>query len=512
MKLKDLLSDFSMPRLANLIQNWGGRIPKSFSKEELIDQVFALIQDPARLQSTVFSLIQGERNLLGVALICDGTLDFGRLSQFAGKTDLIYNLSYYISNLQSRGLTAVNYSRNTTSITIPEELKAPLKKLLIEYRPADYRDEGRELELIEASPAIDDIFRICVFSKNRGGIRLTQQGQIFKKAKQHLFDMLGKHSEDRLAYAVSIMLSCHLLERDEKSNSLHPRDENAIRTIFSKSKENITAGLLIPLVATQNFNRDFIVKFLDFLVQKRDENWIDYWGFIRTQRSSFFEKKDVKGWLGFDIYDLNRLIYNLHLIGIIDIKYFNDYNYTYIHSFRISAFGMHLYETGGKNKGTAHHTDRPFIISPNFEVSVFAEETDYYTMYRLSKIALMLRCDTAGTFRLEKELVMRELSEGSELTEIISFLEQHSKKELPQNIRYSLLDWGSKYGKVTAGKGYIEIVDRSLYERIEQIISPYIIRSINNPVILFDEKNTDEVISRLRKADIFPSNWRKDNV
>lgn len=510
MKLTETLSEYSIPKLANLIQKWGGRVPRSISQKELTEQLFSLMQNPAKLEKVIFSLIPGERTFLGAVLVCNGNVDYSELSEFANKSDHAYSFSYYISDLQSTGLLVVKYGKKTANIFIPEELKAPLKKLLIEFRPVPENKESEELML--ASPIIDDIFRICVFSKNMDGIRVTQQGRIFKKVKQHLLETLGKNSEDRLEYAVSIMINCKLLEINKKTKSLHPLDENAIRTIFSKPREKTTIYLIAKIIAMQRLNKKFLTQFLDILNQERSEYWFDYRDFIKNRRNDFFEEKDVKGWLEFDLYMLDKLIFNLNYLGILDIKYSRGHNGANIHSFKISTFGLRVLESSDANQNIVHNTEnteKPFIVSPNFEVNVFAEKTDYYTMYRLGRIAQMLRFDTVSTFRLEKEHVLRALEEGYELAKIISFLEQNSKKELPQNVRYSLSDWGSKYGKVTAGKGYIEIIDRSVYERVEQIMSPYIIRSINNPVILFDEKNTDEVTSRLRKADIFPSNIKK---
>ncbi len=458
MKLREILSEFSQPKLANFIQNWGGRIQKSVSKNELIDQLSALIQNPVNLEKAVISLTDPGRNLLGAVLMCDGNVDYARLSQLSKGNELKYNFSFYINHLESRGLFSVKYSRSNANIIVPEELMAPLKKLLVEYMPVNHIEEEK-IVLMEASPIIDDIFRICIFSQNKGGIRLTQQGQIFKKAKQELLNILGMHHENRLEFAIGIMTTCYLLNRD--ANILHTQDEN-VRTIFSKSKERITIDLIIPIIKMHRLNKELVIKFLDILNLNRDGSWIDFRDFIKTQKMSFFEKKDVEGWLEFDIYKLTQLVNGLYFLGILDLKYYEILNYAHIYSFKVSPFGKRVLEASDENKEVAKRSNRSFIVSPNFEINVFGEEPDYYTMYRLGKIAQMLRFDTACTFRLEKEFVLRELTDGSTLPDIISFLEQHSKKELPQNVRYSILDWGSKFGKVAAGKGYIEIIDRSL--------------------------------------------------
>jgi hypothetical protein len=507
MKLRKLLSDCTPPKLVNMIHAWDGKIPKSASINELIDQLSESILNPIKLEKALKSLMQSDRTLLGIALMCDGHLDFARLSEITKENELRYNISFYISHLESSGLFFVKYGKNA-NITVPEDLISPLKKLLLKNTPVIPMDE-ENLIIKNASPIIDDIFRICIFSMNKGGIRLTQDGELFKKARQELLDMLGTENEDRLDYAIDIMTASNLLISNEKM--LNTVDENA-QLFFSNSKKRITIDLISSINKMYRLKKSLASNFLSFLSMNCDEDWIDLKNYIKLQKNDYFEKKEIQSWLEFEDNQLEQLINSLYFIGILDIKYFGFDHYEQMHSFKVSQFGKHVIEINTENRDTVEMLDKSFILSPNFEVNVFSKEPDYYTMYRLGKIAKMLRFDTACTFKLEKEFVMRELTNGTKLEEIISFLTQHSKKELPQNVNYSILDWGSKFGKVTAGKGYIEIIDQSMYERVEQILSPYIIRSIKNPVIIFDERKEKEVLLRLRKADIFPSEFKKINA
>ena len=504
MKLRKLLSDCTPPKLVNLIHAWDGKIPKSASINELIDQLSESMLDPIKLEKAIKSLMQSDRTVLGIVLMCDGHLDFARLSEITKENEIRYNIAFYVSHLESSGLFFVKYGKNA-NITVPEELISPLKKLLLKNTPVIPKNNDK-LFIKNASPITDDFFRICIFSMNKGGIRITQDGELFKKVRQELLDMLGTENEDRLDYAIEIMTASSLLESDEKM--LNTVDENA-QTFFSNSKERITIDLISSITKMYRLNKSLAVNFLSFLSMNCDEDWIDLKYFIKAQKNDYFEKKDIKNWLEFDENQLERLINGLYFLGILDIKYFGFEHYETIRSFKVSQFGKYVIEVSSENRVATERSDKSFIVSPNFEINVFSQEPDYYIMYRLGKIAKMLRFDTACTFRLEKEFVLRELTIGTKLADIISFLIQHSKKELPQNVHYSLLDWGSKFGKVTAGKGYIEIIDQSLYERVEQILSPYIVRSIKNPVIIFDESKENEVLSKLRKADIFPSEFER---
>jgi len=510
MKLKELLSELPQQKLVNIIQDWGGKIQKSVSKNELIYQLSELMQNPVNLEKAVYSLSKPAQNLLGVVLMCNGKIDFAKLSPLLKGNELSYSYSSHLSHLESRALFIVKYGGKYGTITIPEELISPLKKVLAGNTPVDQVKIKEEKSVVmEASPIIDDIFRICIYSTNKGGIRLTQQGEIYKKDKQEILNILGTDNTKRLGFAIEMMTACYLSNSNERM--LHILDENAL-TIFSRSKEKITIDLIVPIIKMHYLNEELVANFLKILSLNCDEDWMDFRDFISNHKMSFFEKKDIKGWLEFDIYKLTKLINCLYFLGILDLKYSEVHGSAPILSFKVSPFGRRVIEFRNRKKEVEKHPDRHFIVLPTFEINVFAEEPDYHTMYRLGKIAKMLRFDTACTFRLEKEFVLKELTGGTTLSEIIAFLEQHSKKELPQNVHYSLLDWGSKFGKVTAGKDYIEITDPSLCERVEQILSPFIVRSIKNPVIIFNEYKRADVLSTLRKADIFPSEVKKISV
>lgn len=504
MKLNQILSEFPQARLANLIQKWGGKKHKSVSRERLIDQLSALMNDPFNLQKVFNSLTLLERNILGAVLMCDGNVELEQLSNLLKGIEHNYYMNFYISALESAGFFYIIRNKNP-AISVPEEMIEPLKSLINKHKPAQPIDENR-LMIKDASSIIDDIFMICLFSMNKGGIRLTQQGEIFKKVKQELMDFLEYKGEERLEFAIDIMTMWHLLENDGKM--LHVNDENACK-IFSKTKEGIATEMIIPLIIMRRINNKLAAEFLDILSTECNENWKNFTDFINTQKTLFFENKNVESWLRFEENEIQRLIDGLYYIGILDLKLYDIQNFMRIHSFKITTFGRKVIEGVLENNGTSESYDRSFIISPNFDVNVFANVPDYLTMYQLGKIAKLIRFDTACTFRLEKEFVLKELTNGSILSDIISFLKTHSKKELPQNIYYSLNDWGSKFGKVKAGKGYIEIIDTSLCEKVEQILSPYIIRSIKNPVIIFDDKKEKEVLLKLRKADIFPTELNK---
>ncbi len=93
---------------------------------------------------------------------------------------------------------------------------------------------------------------------------------------------------------------------------------------------------------------------------------------------------------------------------------------------------------------------QPLIIQPNFEVLVM--EPCMPALYTLPRYAVIEQIGRVSRFILTREALLRGLSSGLSLDEILAFLEQHSQKGLPQNIAYTLRDWARQYKEVRVSR------------------------------------------------------------
>jgi hypothetical protein len=88
-------------------------------------------------------------------------------------------------------------------------------------------------------------------------------------------------------------------------------------------------------------------------------------------------------------------------------------------------------------------TDRPLIIQPNFEILVL--EPHMPALYTLLRFAQPVQFGRASRFRLVRETLLRSLSQGLLMDDILAFLQSHSQRELAQNVTYTLADWSRQY-------------------------------------------------------------------
>jgi hypothetical protein len=89
---------------------------------------------------------------------------------------------------------------------------------------------------------------------------------------------------------------------------------------------------------------------------------------------------------------------------------------------------------------------QPLIVQPNFEVLVM--EPCMPVLYHLPRYAVPERIGRVSRFTLTREALLRGLSGGLALDDILASLEQQSQKGLPQNIAYTLRDWARQYKEV----------------------------------------------------------------
>jgi len=90
---------------------------------------------------------------------------------------------------------------------------------------------------------------------------------------------------------------------------------------------------------------------------------------------------------------------------------------------------------------------RTLIVQPNFELLLL--QPDLPTVYSLLPFAQVNQIGVASRLTLTRNSVLRGLEAGRNIEHIMHILEEHSQKELPQNVVYTLRDWTKLYKEVT---------------------------------------------------------------
>jgi hypothetical protein len=131
-----------------------------------------------------------------------------------------------------------------------------------------------------------------------------------------------------------------------------------------------------------------------------------------------------------------------------DPFFFEEPNYTVGEnpaSFQITQFGGALLATFlvDKKKAARQEKESPparsLIVQPNFELLLLC--TDFPALYSVLPFVQVEQIGTSSRLTLTRQAVLRALGEGKSFEQLLQALEEHSQRELPQNVIYTLNDW-----------------------------------------------------------------------
>ncbi|HTF87929.1 MAG TPA: helicase-associated domain-containing protein, partial [Planctomycetota bacterium] len=109
------------------------------------------------------------------------------------------------------------------------------------------------------------------------------------------------------------------------------------------------------------------------------------------------------------------------------------------------------------------------IVTPDFEIVLFPTGDDAELVHELDRFAVRERQGETLHFRLNEKSVQRALSEGMYLSRILSTLRGHSRTPVPQNVLYSVRDWGAHAGlMVLDERGVLRCEDEATFKRFQQ--------------------------------------------
>ncbi len=109
---------------------------------------------------------------------------------------------------------------------------------------------------------------------------------------------------------------------------------------------------------------------------------------------------------------------------------------------RLSQLGAELLdaEPAGKVGGTRSS----LIVQPDFDVLLFSGDDVHDAVHVLDRFARRIKSDHVHQFRLEQQSVEAGLAEGLTIAEIVQELTDRARVPIPQNVRYSLEEWGQQ--------------------------------------------------------------------
>ncbi|HEX6482190.1 MAG TPA: helicase-associated domain-containing protein [Ktedonobacteraceae bacterium] len=108
---------------------------------------------------------------------------------------------------------------------------------------------------------------------------------------------------------------------------------------------------------------------------------------------------------------------------------------------------------------------RTLIVQPNFELLLL--QPDLPTLYSLLPVAQVNQVGKVSQLTLTRNSLLRGLETAKNVEQVLRILEEHSQKEIPQNVAYTLRDWGRLYKEASISQVLLlEVESESLADEI----------------------------------------------
>jgi hypothetical protein len=111
-------------------------------------------------------------------------------------------------------------------------------------------------------------------------------------------------------------------------------------------------------------------------------------------------------------------------------------------------------------KAAAEARARPLVVNPDFEVLLLPEGDVNEIAHTLDRFAKRVRSDEVTRYRLQREDLERAIVQGMTVEEILSFLVARGRTPLPQNVGFSVREWGERVRFARQREAVLLEVDR----------------------------------------------------
>lgn len=147
-----------------------------------------------------------------------------------------------------------------------------------------------------------------------------------------------------------------------------------------------------------------------------------------------------------------------------------------------------------------------FSVRANFEV-VASKDLDPSIRWELGKIADLVRINDEVVYKLSRQSIYHTLQEGKSIDDIMGFLENHAEDDLPPNVKETIIEWTSTYGRISFVDALMlrcdsELLAKELQE--SKKLSKFLIKQIAPTYFVIQRKDHAKLVEILEEEDYMP--------
>lgn len=559
MKLRQFLATLSPSDLRAIAQADGLRLPAAAWRERSVDDLAAYLTSRAGIDAVLEDLTSEEREALNDLIMAGGQImarlfsrDHGAMSytlfQDAAGTRPSYSARSAADGLRLRGLIFTRLGTVERWAGEVVEIPEDVLPLLPRVKKAAFT------ELVQAAPAppfparhpdvVRDIGALLCYLE-RESVRpvhvdrlskrdLLKLNNEFSVRYDDLKQIRGEDDAPYLHFVHHLAQSLSLLQAQAStiitteaalrwlSLPLHDQLTDAWQR-FTKdgSWNDIAAAVEAQFVSSYPGPQHIVAtrrRVINALKLCPTGEWLSIDSFCRALRSHdpYFLRTDERerswsswsanlfygGWADVEQPFVSALLNSVfYWFGVVELGRQDPAGDAI--AFRLTESGAVLL---GKKPGRIVAREvQPITIQANFEI-VAALETPPAVLFQLQRITELVMRDRASIYRLSPEAVWRHLQRGGTIEDVAGFLERASQRALPQNVAYSLNEWGQKHGEVTIDR--VTLLTTSSEALMAQLRASkklgLTVRDTLSPQAVTIDGDAAALVEQLRKAGFWP--------
>ncbi len=398
-------------------------------------------------EKIVSTLKDNERALISIILMSKGKMPGPRLKRIYLEKYTYWELQKTEKKLLGKGLLLKKggtESKEASEYAVPEaHLDILSKSFISKVRPSPLKEQIKSISMAPCGDysilwylwQMDSVFGYDLLgSKPLKSIH----GASVKKIEE-LLGLEGEGMRFLIDLFKGLFTNKFFTENKYKKwSDMLDSPHEVVKEIFKTAFDMLKEGSELGRDDVGKDNMDF---FFEELAALKLERWYSLETFVSNSKRTLFRCNQPYRWIHFDEESVWKILnQKLKLLGIVKTSLNKDEEKFFMPTILGSYFlGMITHK---KIVRILSLRRGKFMVHPNFEVTLVSKELDPKKMLELAMFSDLTKLDTVSVFRISRESVNKGLRLGLTADEMISFLRENCKGEVPQNVEYSIGDWG----------------------------------------------------------------------
>ena len=416
--------------------------------------------------------------------------------------------SYGLILAQGTSTTRVHYR-------LPDDLKPVLTDLVIEdglKRLEQAKEDAYPIPEQETT-ILRDLFTLLAQAE-KGQIILTQKGMLRKKSEDFLLKTFEPQEEQRwgkdvLLERLNLILSyCYNRELIEAEHSAVDCTSLVMQWLDLSDQEKMQ-DLLAYCYSThiQRTNLDVIA--FELVRKLSEDELVSFDSLVHIAYGYSSERIDRSGPSRYTRRALAHTLAVLAFLGMVHVRLGQPVPEAVpIAAVSLTPLGRHLLnqKTSALPALSKTEASDELIVQPNYEIMI-PKGFDLKLRFQLERFADVIRTDQMVTYQISKASIYRGIESGLDEKAMLTFVEGHSRRSVPQNIVYSISEWAESCGQIQFMNVFLMCTEtETLAQELSahRRIGAFIKGEVSPTALIVDRKQYSKLIRELKNAGYFP--------